>query len=166
MIAMRDNIPALANGDAGAPRIKTVALEPPGAGDGFLIGRFFAGHETVFAYSVMYYGPTAVSGLFSEPDFYPTALGFSVLVGGTIRLKFDQRSNINAKTTYVRVLKNGTQVIEYANTSSSFVTRSLDITVSAGDNITLQGRTSSGGDGFPVIRNVYVYSNNPNFAVA
>jgi len=155
MIAMRDNIPALANGDAGAPRIKTVALEPPVAGDLYVIARLLPNLDLiVFGLDAgTYSNQTIVNGRFED------SYGFTTLVSGTIRVSFDHRG-INAKC---RLLKNGSVIATYDINTASWVSRSIDISVSVGDNITLQAYFPS-TDHF--VKNYRVLSNNPNFAVA
>jgi hypothetical protein len=173
MIAMRDNIPALANGDTGAPRIKTAAidagqvtndkLQPPVAGDLYTIARFIgsnSGIEEFFGYSSFSAEFSQVTG---RVGFYVNnesftgnvvrAIGFNCLVSGSIRLYIEALGY----TSY-RVLKNGVQIQSiFGNTG--WVGRNLDISVGAGDNITVQFAST-------YFRNMVVKSNNPNFAVA
>jgi hypothetical protein len=166
MIAMRDNIPALANGDAGAPRIKTAAidagqvtndkLQPPVAGDLYLIARLLPDLDMIpFGGSgegTIYSNETIVNG--KGFDGY----GFCVLVAGTIRVRFDHRG-----FSLCRLLKNGAIIATYDINNGNFISRSIDVTVGVGDNITLQANY---GTNFHFVKNYRVLSNNPNFAVA
>lgn len=96
---------------------------------------------------------------------FPTSVGFDVIVAGTIRLKLEHRaesSGINPDATSgIQVLKNGSQIQLWSTTSSTFVTRSLDIAVAVGDNITVRGRGGSG----TYFRNIRVCSGNSTLAV-
>lgn len=91
----------------------------------------------------------------------------TVLLGGTITVTLSHRLTVvsGGFSSFVRVLKNGVQQAEWTTTSSAFVDRSLDITVDAGDLITIQQRTNNGGN--PTAwRNVLIKSGRQVPAIA
>ena len=75
--ALRDNVPALANGDAGAPRIQAAAMQSPSAGD-IVIDVLSTNQPITLSNGSS--SPTTINGTFS------VAKG-CVLLGGVIRVK-------------------------------------------------------------------------------
>jgi hypothetical protein len=173
-VALGSNVNDVVNGAPGMPRIKTAAidagqvtndkLQPPVAGDLYTIARFVGtnnGQVEVFGGSSYTSDESIVTGrVYRYINYegesignYISAIGFNCLVSGSIRLYLES-TNI---TTY-RVLKNGVQIQSISTTSVNWTGRNLDINVSTGDNITLQFSSR-------LFRNIFVKSNNPNFAV-
>jgi hypothetical protein len=130
-------------------------LQSPAAGAAYLISRLVINaRSTGSAYS-----PT--DQLYSQSG----SVGVTVLVPGVIRCSFEHRSLFGNGTVNARILKNGTQQATWSTLSSSFTTRTLDLTVDVGDLIVFQ---QAGLDDFYTAewRNVVIYSNNPSMAVA
>lgn len=149
----------IAAGVEGAPKIRTVAMQPPAAGS-----------TTIFRLSgtAEIARPTNASayldaGLPARHD--PAAhWGVHVLVAGTLTV-YGQHRAPSSGTAYLRVLKNGTQVQEWSTSSSSWQMRSVDITVDVGDTIVFQQRNSLTAAS-PSWRNLEVRSATPDMAVA
>lgn len=95
------------------------------------------------------------------------AVGFDVMIGGTIRLKFDLARGGTSGTARARIMLNG---VEYDSTSTTSSTSySADIAVEAGDNITIQHIMDGGTINqarYSSISNVVVCSGNLTPAVA
>lgn len=165
-LALRDNPLAIAEGDATAPKIQTAAiqddaitkdkLQSPAAGAAYLISRLVISARATESF----YFPT--DQLYSQRE----SVGVTVLVPGVIRCSFEHRSfSGGGSAVSARILKNGTQQATWSTSSTSFTTRTLDLTVDVGDLITFQQQ------GYPEFyvtewRNVFIYSNNPGMAVA
>ena len=156
-LTLRDNPVAIAEGAAGAPRIQTSALAPPAAGTAHIIRRV---QEAAFFTLALPYPDVGNHDRFSESRH----LGVTVLVPGVITAYAEHRSSTPSVISFVRVLKNGVQVQEWSTSSTSFVTRQVDISVDVGDVIIFQQRAGSSIEvGWRLLR---IYSNNPNMAVA
>lgn len=130
-------------------------LQSPSAGSTYLIARLVINSRGT------------ESGYFGTDHLYAqnNSVGVTALVPGVIRCSFDHRNFSGSGTANSRILKNGVQQATWATSSSSFTTRTLDLTVDVGDLIIFQQA------GSPEIlvsewRNVFVYSNNPSMAVA
>jgi hypothetical protein len=129
--ALRDNPIAIAEGASGAPRVVAdglasgavtrVKIEQPTLGDNI---RVRADTERT---------TTSTS--------YVDIAEFAIIRGGDIRMTYDQRNT--GVTTDTRILVNGSSVDTQSTSSSSYVSRTVDLTgVPNGARITVQHRTS------------------------
>ena len=169
-LALRDNPIAIAEGAAGAPRIQTAAIQ-----DGAVTAEKLAPPTAGIAHLIMRLQEAEISTdgtAYTNVGFHNRRderfhLGVTVLVPGVITAYVQHRRTITTGSliAYVRVLKNGVQVQEWSTTSSSFVTRQVDISVDVGDVIIFQQRIS---DNATSARwgSLRIYSNSPNMAVA
>ena len=134
--AIRDNITALANGDAGAPQIQISALvtgtlpvtslEAPTAGSTYnlkTVGGTVTLRDTIPFYEAVPIGPA------------------TILIAGSVRAT----GTISAFLTIgsIRVYKNGALLTTWT-TNSGTVTHTLDITVAVGDVISFDFYGGSG----------------------
>jgi hypothetical protein len=157
--ALRDNPIAIANGDAGAPKVKTTSLQGSTAGTANLIMRLQ--EATVSSND----NPSYLDVNFHNRISAGQHLGVTCLIDGTITAYLEHSRGVGSGgSAFVRVLKNGAQVQEWSTTSSGFVVRQVDVSVAAGDVIIFQQRDTSGG--FASWRRLRVYSNTPGFSVA
>lgn len=164
-LALRDNPIAISEGSPGAPKIQTAAiqddavtkdkLQSPAAGGTYLIARLVISNKGTDAN----YFATDYKTLQSN------SIGVTVLVPGVIRCSFEHRGTGGPNTVNARILKNGTQQAAWANSSTSFTTRTLDLTVDVGDLIVFQ-QAGTPENYFSEWQNVSIYSNNPSMAVA
>lgn len=169
-LAFRDNPVAIAEGATGAPKIQTLGLaddcvtnnkiQSPSAGTGYLIRRL---QDSVFSTDSTIYTTTgAFSGAYENRH-----LGVACLVSGTITVYAEHYASNSNNLSYLRVLKNGSQVIEWTTSSSAPVARQVNISVNIGDVIIFQQKVSGTfGTVASLWDNLRIYSNNPNFAVA
>jgi len=154
--ALRDNPIAIANADAGAPLIKTIALQGSTAGTANLIMRL---QEAEVSGSSGVYLNTGFHNRISEGEH----LGVTCLIAGTITAYFEHRRLFGGSPDVsARVLKNGSQVQEWSTSSGTYQIRQVNISVSVGDVIIFQQK----GDGFQQWQNLRIYSNTPGFSVA
>lgn len=137
---LRDNIPALANGDAGAPRIQQVALVNLAAGD----------VRTAYRYPQT----SSVSATYVELN-----TGARIFVNGTIRVRGNHRA-IGGGTSFLLVQKNFVTQAEWSTTSASDVGRVVDLSVAPGDFISVFNRT--GGSGTSVVSGVVINTSGGN----
>jgi hypothetical protein len=113
-------------------------LPAPTAGD-IVILRLLG--SIAFSNATISYSSNTQAGI---SDSTGITLGCTVVIAGTIRVKGEHARNpSDARTSYFRVLKNGTQVQEWSTTSTTYQARSVDVSVAVGDNITVQQRTSN-----------------------
>lgn len=163
-IALRDNPIAIAKGESGAPRIKTIALEPPVAGN-VLVMRFFASDTAEFTTTETAYVPAATGAAMVDAGRH---LAVRVVRSGVIRVSLEHRSPSGDSNAWCRILRNGTQVQEWLTASSSYGSRAEDISVVVGDIITFQQKgmgtdpITGGSSGW---RNLRISSNEANIAV-
>ena len=157
--ALRDNPVAIAQGAAGAPRVQTKALEAPVAGNAHVINNLQLG--TVNTNSTTY-PPTQLNRLFSAAQH----VGVLCLVDGSIRCAVQHRRAPSGFTgsSFLRILRNGTQLIQWDTGSTSFQSRQLDVAVSAGDIVVFQQRTDNSNTPSEW-RDIRILSANPNFTV-
>ena len=94
---------------------------------------------------------------------YNRQQAFNCLVSGTITVSVDHVDTIGL--AYLRVVKNGSVVAEWSNFDGVLRTRQVAVSVSVGDLILIQQRTNA-LDSVSTMKNIRVYSNNDNFAVA
>jgi hypothetical protein len=127
MIAMRDNISALANGDAGAPRIKSrgiVRVLPVTAGSIVL-----EGDSIVRSYSTS--GTWQVAATFSGGNLYIGTV--------TISAEHASQNMCNGNmTVYIRFVKNGVVLATWSTTSTSYTLRQFTTSVAFGDTISIE----------------------------
>jgi hypothetical protein len=132
-------------------------LQSPAAGSAYLISRLVINEAATAAIN------------FSLPDrLYSqgSSVGVTVLVPGVIRCYLEHRNVFGGGyTTQARISKNGVQQALWSTTSSSYTTRTLDLSVDVGDLIVFQ-QTGSPYEDSSAWRNVFIYSNNPSMAVA
>jgi hypothetical protein len=122
MIAMRDNIPALANGDAGAPRITSKAIVRAlsvAAGNNIT-----ASNDSV---------NSVASVTYVEVYSYR-----SQAVTGSVRIYAEQYTNGGSVGSYLRFLKNGVQLAVWYMASSTPTARIFDTTITLGDRISIE----------------------------
>ena len=155
---LRDNPLAIAEGAAGAPRVQTKALEGPVAGNTHVINNLQLG--TVGSNGTIY--PSTQANRLASAEQH---VGVLCLVDGSIRCAAQHRSVTGGtRSSFLRILRNGTQLIEWQTNSTSFQSRQLDVTVSAGDIVVFQQRTSNSNSSSEW-RNIRILSANPNFTV-
>lgn len=163
-LALRDNPIAMFEGDPGAPKLQTPAiqddavtkdkLQSPAAGGAYLISRLVV-------------SPRFTDVVFGQGDqlySQSSSVGVTVLVPGAIRCSFEHRS-FSINTVNARILKNGVQQAAWSTSSTSFATRTLDLNVDVGDLVIFQ-QSGYPENYFSEWRNVQIYSNNPSMAVA
>ena len=155
-IALRNNPVAIALGAAGAPRVLTAALQPPVAGDTHVLWSQNSTESTAHGYH-----QPATHRYFDSSRH----MGVLCLVPGTIRCRLEHRTSNSAASSFVRILRNGTQLAECSTASTTFVARTLDVAVTLGDQVIFQQR-HVGTTGTAEWRNLQVSSANPNMAVA
>jgi hypothetical protein len=158
-LAIVKNFEALAEGAANAPRVKSGALVNPAAAATHLICRL---QSVETGMTITSYPNAGLNRFFSSAQH----LGVMALVPGVIRCRVEHRTEIGAFNSLVRILKNGSQVIEWSTLSTSFIARSVDVTVAPGDQIIWQHRISATPGDTAFWRNLDVVSANPDFAVA
>ena len=157
-VRFRDNPIALAQGADEAPKVRTVALQPPEAGQSFLIMRL---QESEFETPETNFFPTRANNRASDTRH----LGVTVLVPGVITCYLQHRLVFGDGSSEVRVIKNGSQVQSWSTSSNSFQTRSVDVSVDLGDSVVFQQRRT-GDSGRSSFRRLRIYSANPDMAVA
>ena len=152
------NFKALADGAAGAPKVQTKALEGPVAGNAHVIHNLQLGAVST---TLTGFPPTQANRLASAEQH----VGVLCLVDGSIRCTAQHRSvDGGTRRSRLRILRNGTQLIEWTTTSTSFQSRQLDVTVSAGDIVVFQHRSSSSISPAEW-QNIRILSANPNLTV-
>jgi hypothetical protein len=170
--ALRENPIAIAEGAAGAPRIAgqsgpavqtaglfdgavtNAKLQPPIAGTNNIIASI--GDFSVGSNFTNYILTNVVAGQFG--------VRFVALVAGTVTIQARHRQ-IDTGTSFMRFTKNNAVLQEYSTTSSTFQTRTLNVSVAVGDLLVVQHRSGT-AFGSSEYGNVRIFSNNPNFAVA
>ena len=138
---------AIAEGAVGAPRILPGALESPAAGDVRCIPLQIG---VVATRRTSYRG-----GLQSIVGEHGIHYSFVSIISGVVRIKLEHRTEIVGDVSTVRVLRNGTQLQEWSNSGTSFVSRSLDVSIEPSDIIEIQHK-SSASDTDAYIRNLEV----------
>lgn len=129
MTALRDNPVAIARGDSGAPRVDVSGVGVP----------FSAGNVRRFYDSAAY--TKNGTGWSARARFI---LGAG---GGTVRLKFDMREqsgSVGAKC-FVRVKVNGSQQASWSTSNTSWVSKSVDLSVGKNKMIEVQLEGETGG---------------------
>lgn len=155
--ALADNPAGIANADSGAPQIRTAALKSPASGTNNIIMRL---QEIEVSTTLINYESVGYHNRYDAGRH----LGVTVLVAGTITCSVDQKVTTNG-TSYVRVLKNGTEVAELTTSSTSYVTQQTDVSVSVGDSVIFQHRYEPGSESSEW-NNLLIYSATPDMAVA
>jgi hypothetical protein len=154
-LAAFENPVAIAEGAPDAPRIVSPALVAPVAGDDFILWR----QDAAVSVNVDTFPDVGLHRYFSASSH----VGFLCLVPGSIRCTFDHRVDAAGTTSSVRIIKNGTQLQLWSTSSTSFVARSLDVTIDTGDQVIFQHVRS--GDGNGIWRNLRASSTTKNLAV-
>ena len=129
MRALRDNLIAALAGETGAPRLYLRSLE------GVTAGAELRATKTAGA---------------AVEENGQTEWAFTVLQSGTLRLEYQHRKNtgVGNSEAEVRVYRAGSlfaTVMAYATSSTSYVTRTGDVTVVAGDRIEMFHTGSAAG---------------------
>jgi hypothetical protein len=146
--ALRDNPIAIANGDAGAPRIVNAAMAAPTAGSTHIIKRVYQGQYAIPGFE-------ATGALFN----------FNCIIPGTVRVYFEHRRVIG--TIRTQIVVNNSVVAFWDTSSASFVGNQVDVSLSLGDLVEYRSfMTTSGSGENGEIRNMFVYSGTPVAAVA
>jgi len=132
--ALRDNPAAIANGDSGAPRITAEAHGNPGGG-GFICGGFF------------WIGANPISNNLS--GMIQVGGAWNALSNGITTVRYAQRVSVagSGDTCSVTVYKNGVVQSTLTTTSATWVQRSLNIAITAGDVIAIGLQKSAGTGG-------------------
>lgn len=89
------------------------------------------------------------------------AFGTTCLIGGVIKITFDQRI-VGAGSSFVQIVKNGVQQTEITESSNSFVSKDFDLAVGPGDHIFIGQRSS--GLSNSEIRNIFIKSGVQTFS--
>lgn len=174
-LGLRNNILAQAEGSANAPKHETESIEdgaitnvkikPPVAGDDYLIF------------------PLQKAEHYTNDDDYPSVnhhrayssvrhLGVICLVAGSIRCKLEHKcekiGSPGVGSSFVRIVKNGVEVIEWENDTDTWTERTQDIDIDVGDIIIFQQKAydTLNVGAVSYWRYLYIYSQNKNFAVA
>jgi len=166
--AIRDNITALANGDAGAPQIQISALvtgtlpvtslEAPTAGDTYTLWRGTLSAEEVSTLTATFNDSTITNLNTNE-------MVARCQLAGVVRFKADLRHFIGGATASIRIVKNGTLVTTKTTTSASYVAQTQDITVAA-DDVLKFTLTSSNATWPAVMRNVRITSDTQSLGIS
>ena len=110
-----------------------------------LVGPLQAG--TAFAYYLTPPGVELSSNNTNYTDLWgrdeTKSVTVRILLPGTIRYHVEHRSDSPDRTSYVRILRNGSQIHGESTSSTSWQTVTGNITVNPGDIVTIQKRTSS-----------------------
>ena len=167
-VRFRDNPLAVWEGAPSAPRIQLGAiasnavttdnLRSPEAGQSFLIMRL---QESAFSTGSQNFLATEANNRARNERH----LGVTVLVPGVITCYLQHRLVFGDASSEVRVIKNGSQVQSWSTSSTSFQTRSVDVSVDLGDSVVFQQRRT-GDSGRSSFRRLRIYSANPDMAVA
>lgn len=72
---------------------------------------------------------------------YYTSAVFIITIAGTVRVRVKHRTTNSASASYAKISKNGVQQGEWSTTSTSFVERTVDVSVAVGDVILIEGKT-------------------------
>jgi hypothetical protein len=147
-LALRDNPIAIAQGAAGAPKISLLALETitPGA---VVRSRYDEQVQT-------------------DSGSFVTIASFGFIQTGTLRFTWEHRGlfgNFNESTTEIARRRNGVQttIVSFTTSSTSFVSRSVDVSVILGDTLIFSHRTFEGAFGgssfISILRNFRLQTN-------
>jgi len=127
-LALRDNPVAIAEGASGATRIRLGALQALTAGTDV---QYRHDEERVFP------GPIAQVPINS----------FGFIQSGTIRVSLDHASDTQGTTTYSYVTRTRsgvkTTLVTWSTTSSTYTTRTIDVSVIPGDIVSVEVSSSS-----------------------
>lgn len=158
-IALRDNPVAIAEGAAGAPRVRTAGLQPPAAGTSNLIFRL---QDAEVSTGETGYLDAGFNNRYSASQH----LGVVCLVPGVVTAYVEHRTGTEfSGTSYIRFLKNGAPVQEFSTTADVHQVRSVNISVNTGDVIIFQQRRDAANADPSYWRNLRIYSVNPDMAV-
>jgi len=87
--------------------------------------------------------------------------GAFVLRGGSIRIRCQIKNSTSSGTAYVLIIKTNTIVFESGTSSTSYVDKSYDFSVSPGDQLCVQLKTIQYGT--PSIRYLKILSSTPAY---
>lgn len=127
-----ENPEAIAEGAAGAPRIRAAAMAGSVAGDELLFGT--GGTGVVF---------TAVGG--DGEVFFPEG-SFRAIASCTVRVSAEYARTGGAQNVTLRVRKNGTAALTQTKSGTDYSTHSVDISLVPGDIIRVSGQGSPAVD--------------------
>ena len=149
-LAAFENPTAIAEGATGAPKIRTVALQPPTAG-------------STYIRRMNDFGTGAFDSTISPQSAKLDEGSIAVLVGGTIRV-VSTIATSGTVTFTVSFKKNGTTFASYTTTGLKFT----DVAVGLGDKIEIEisASTGSGGSNSVTLSDVRIESGSADFAVA
>lgn len=148
------NPEAIAEGASGATRIRTAALVPPAAGN-VILSRWS---------NLMLFEITVSLSSYLDPGLGRTEPNWDVVRGGTVRAGLEHRA-ASGSSSWVRILRNLTVMDEWSTSSTDWVARFLDFSVSPGDRILMQSHTSGGVGDTGQWRGMRIMSNSQNLAV-
>jgi len=129
---LRDNPIAIAEGAPGAPRIQNA-----GIGQNQISANRV---NSISAGSSIRYLDSSTDETLN--DTFITVASVIFMNSGSVRVSFDQMSLSNTASCIAEVRKNGALVQSFSTTSSSWVSRSLDTSVSRGDRVWIRYRRS------------------------
>ena len=118
----------------------------PAAGDTYTVYQMYGINYTSSSSATSYPSNGEDYPLGFEPGLSSRNFNLMCRVGGVARVKFEHRVT-STNTSYARVLLNGTEVDSWSTSSTSFQSRSTDVSVSSGDILTVQHHlnTNPGG---------------------
>ena len=163
MTALRDNPIAITEGAASAPRI--VGKAATKFADMPVLTVSAADTQNII------YGVTSTLGTTATTSTsYVTArtITFDAVAKhtGTARFKASHRTTGSfGNTSSLRLLKNGSSVATWTTTSTSFVTRSVDVSFTSGDTFVWQHLTSSSSQTSYVSSSTYITANKAYIAI-
>lgn len=126
-LALRDNPIAIAEGAAGAPKVRTNAAETVSAGSAIRYRR-----DEQVSTGALTYGRVLQSSLFNR--------------GSSVRVFAEHRTTDGGLSSFLRVTKNGSVVQEWSTTSTGFVARTVDVSFSQGDTIEIEQKAAGAND--------------------
>jgi hypothetical protein len=144
IIAIKNNILAVPAGAANAPRVQTAAIQnsavtfdklTTAAAGTVLLRRLTFGNNEIF------------SSTYEAAQPWSNVLGsysVNIIKAGVVRVRFSHAAV--AAGSVARVLKNGSQISEFILQSGGPVQRNVDVSVVAGDYITVQSRSTFGAE--------------------
>ena len=167
--AFRDNPIAIAEGAPGAPRIQNA-----GIGQNQISANRV---NSISAGSSIRYLDSSTDETLN--DTFITVASVIFMNSGSVRVSFDQMSVSNNASCIAEVRKNGALVQSFSTTSSDWVSRSVDTSISRGDRVWIRFRRSepaaadlpliagirnkqyrtSGGDIWPLPSEYFVFGN-------
>lgn len=133
MTKYRDNLIAVFEGDASAPRVVAEAFSGS-----------VAGSTVLFGLSGITYPNTSSNEIFIPEATFKATTSCEIRVSAQYR-----RTGSNGQTVTMRIYKNGSAVLTQSKSSTSYSTHTVDISLVAGDCIRISGQGQS-GDGVDI----------------